>query len=169
MRFTTAAALLALLISGASLEAAATDLPTKARRPAGAPAKVPAKAPVAKAVVKAVKPQTKPVVTKRTAAPAAVVASPAKAPASPQATSAQVITYSGIVLGPNELALPGACVFVAGDRSRMVVTNAQGEFALTLPASQTGSLQVSYAGLAESQLPMATNSHTAMFVTLSKK
>lgn len=169
MRFAPAAAFFALLIAGAAGETRATDIP-KGTRPASSFTKAPAKAP-AKAPVRVAKPQARPlakvVASKRVAAPAVVVAA---APAvAPQAASAQPITYSGVVLGPNELALPGACVFVAGDRSRMVVTNAQGEFALTLPASQTGSLQVTYAGLAEAQLPMVNNNHTAMFVTLSKK
>lgn len=165
MRFAPAAALFVLLISGATL--AAADSPTKAHRAAAVPTKAPAKVLTTKTLAKAVKPQAKPTAAKRVA----VIAAPAVslAPAAAPAAGTQLITYSGTVLGPNELVLPGACVFVAGDRSRMAVTNAQGEFALTLPAIQTGSLQVSYAGLTESQLPIATSNNTAMFVTLNKK
>ena len=93
----------------------------------------------------------------------------AKAAAGPAVLApVRLVTIKGIVLGPDDLALPGASVFPLGRPGLTVITNASGEFTLVVPAAAVATLklEVAYQGLGDWHLRMKAGDDTPLFITL---
>ena len=72
-------------------------------------------------------------------------AAPAAAPLASAPAASTPVTISGSVTDANGLPLAGATVWVVGHLRQMSVTNAEGDFTLTLPARTP--VQLSYAAV----------------------
>jgi hypothetical protein len=126
---------------------------------AATPASKLAKGPVAVARIKpvsTVKPALK-------AAPKKVKAVVVARPVAPK-----TVTFTGLVLGQNGLALPGASVIPSGKLNAMVVTNEDGLFTLTLPAAEaaTVNLKFAYAGLGDWNVKVKGGEKAPVLVTM---
>jgi|GEM_PF-3315728 len=117
-----------------------------------------------------VKPMSGPVAKSKTAVVAAAAAK-AKAKAVVAPAAARMVTFTGVVLGQNGLALPGASVFPTGKFMSAVVTNEDGVFSLTMPAAQasTVNLTFAYAGLGDWQVKAKAGQRSPVLVTLLPK
>ena len=90
----------------------------------------------------------------QTSQPVALVATPSTAPTSP--ATPQVVQLKGIVLAPDGRPCAGASVYPAGAPRQLVVTDAQGAFALPVPAGAAVSLRVEYFGEGSSRVEVPT-------------
>lgn len=105
--------------------------------------------------------------------PAAVAV--ASAPAVPEATpvsatppAPRLVQLAGTVLGPDGLPRPGASVFVVGDAKQMAVTDAQGNFELTVPAVPNVQLQADFVGLGTTTVKLDAREPAPVFITLGE-
>ncbi|GAA4369279.1 hypothetical protein GCM10023185_42780 [Hymenobacter saemangeumensis] len=82
-----------------------------------------------------------------------------------------MVVIKGIVRRQNGKVLPGASVFPASEPDLAVVTDQNGAFELTVPASQlpAGVLTIAYAGLADYQVAMEKAQQQPLLVTLPPK
>ncbi|KAA9338189.1 hypothetical protein F0P96_04905 [Hymenobacter busanensis] len=64
------------------------------------------------------------------------------------------VTVSGNVTNPEGLPLPGATIWVTSKRDVLAVTNADGEFTLTLPTNAPIVLSCGYAGFEDQLIPL---------------
>lgn len=80
---------------------------------------------------------------------AAPAASTAPVPAAPETFA---VTVSGSITTAEGLPLPGATVWISSPRQILAVTNAQGEFTLTLPTNNAVTLTCGYAGCSDQQI-----------------
>ena len=137
-----------LLVAGPAVGAPATDPPT--RRPplaVGKPQSVPAQHVAA--------------------------ASPLVAPATPAAQLAAsaapaTVQLKGIVLAPNGRPCAGASVYPAGAPRQLVVTDAQGAFALPVPAGAAVALRVEYFGEGSSRVEVPAPGSEPLRITLGQ-
>jgi len=98
------------------------------------------------------------------------------APAGPTASSVlpvaptapQVVQLKGIVLNPNGRPCAGASVYMAGAPRQLVVTDAQGAFALPVPAGGALSLRVEYFGEGSSRVEVPTPGAELLHITLGQ-
>lgn len=135
-----------LLVAGPAVGAPTADPPT--RRPA-LPAGKPKSVPAAQHVV-AASPLAAP------AAPAAQLAAPA------------TVQLKGIVLAPNGRPCAGASVYPAGAPRQLVVTDAQGAFALPVPAGAAVALRVEYFGEGSSRVEVPAPGTEPLRITLGQ-
>ncbi|RTQ47529.1 hypothetical protein EJV47_19110 [Hymenobacter gummosus] len=61
----------------------------------------------------------------------------------------RAVKLAGWVTGPDGMPLPGATVWLTATRQQFTVTNAQGDFLLTLPSNAAVSLTIGYEGYEE--------------------
>lgn len=94
---------------------------------------------------------------------AAAPKQPAAATVSPQVVSIQEIT-----LNAAGQPCPGASVYPAGAPRQLVVTDANGAFALPVPVGGAVSLRVEYFGVGSSRVEVATPSADVLHITLGK-
>lgn len=149
LRYFAAALLLAtpLLLAGQAVAAPATD-----------------NRPVAK--------NTRAAAPKSTGGPATQASPPATLPlaaalpASPALP--QTIQVRGIVLASDGRPCAGASVYPAGAPRQVVVTDAQGAFALPVPAGAAASLRVEYFGEGSSRVEVPTPGTELVRVTLGR-
>lgn len=104
--------------------------------------------------------------TTKTGQPAQASAAPAAA--ANAATPAQMVQLRGMVLTPDGRPCAGASVYPAGQPRQLVVTDAQGNFTLPVPAGTALSLQVEYFGLGSSRVAIDTPSAEPLHITLGK-
>lgn len=102
----------------------------------------------------------------QTSQPATLVAVATTVPASPAAS--QLIQLRGIVLNPDGRPCAGASVYPAGAPRQLVVTDAQGAFALPVPAGAAVSLRVEYFGEGSSRVEVPTPGTDLVRVTLGQ-
>ncbi len=88
----------------------------------------------------------------------AAVALPAATEARPATAEPQLVYLTGVVLNPDGRPCPGVCVFPTTNTHQVVVTDAQGNFQLQVPAQTALSLQADCFGLGSSRV--AIDSHT---------
>ncbi len=88
---------------------------------------------------------------------------PAALPAAPQ-----VMKLKGIVLNADGRPCPGASVYPAGAPRQLVVTDANGAFALPVPAGGAVSLRVEYFGVGSSRVEVPTPTADVLHITLGK-
>lgn len=149
LRYYTAAVLLAmpLLLAGQATAAPATENP-----------------PVTK--------NTRPTASKGATGPATQASKPATLPvaaalpASPAAP--QTVQLKGIVLAADGRPCAGASVYPAGAPRQLVVTDAQGAFALPVPAGGAVSLRVEYFGEGNSRVEVPSPGTALVRVTLGQ-
>lgn len=157
--FLAASVACSLLLAGPALAARTQPTSSKTGRPAttarrSATARPAAAAKAAAAVNKG---------ARATGAPA-VATSPQPALAAPAATSTQptaepaLVYLTGVVLNTEGRPCPGVCVFPTTNTHQVVVTDAQGNFMLQVPAQTTFSLQADCFGVGSSRV--AIDSHT---------
>ena len=156
----TAFALLALplLVNTAAAAPTTDNRPPLARRqPAPASrAKVSLPTPVAVAAL-------------QTAAPAAGPVAIASASGLPVAAAApQTVQLKGIVLAPNGQPCAGASVYPARFPRQVVVTDAQGAFALPVPAGEPVSVRIEYFGEGSSRVEVPAPGTELLRITLGK-
>ena len=101
----------------------------------------------------------------QTSQPVVLVATAAAAPAS--SATLQVVQLKGIVLAPDGRPCAGASVYPAG-APRQVVTDAQGAFALPVPAGAAVSLRVEYFGEGSSRVEVSTPGTSLVRVVLGQ-
>ncbi|GAB3638188.1 hypothetical protein GCM10027422_37780 [Hymenobacter arcticus] len=87
----------------------------------------------------------------------------AAAPAAPQ-----VLKLKGIVLNADGQPCPGASVYPAGAPRQLVVTDANGAFALPVPMGGPVSLRVEYFGVGSSRVEVAAPSTDVLRITLGQ-
>lgn len=80
----------------------------------------------------------------------------------------QVLKLQGIVLNADGRPCPGASVYPAGAPRQLVVTDANGAFALPVPAGGPVSLRVEYFGVGSSRVEVATPSADVLHITLGQ-
>lgn len=102
----------------------------------------------------------------QTGQPATLVAAATTAPAS--STAPQLIQLRGIVLNPDGRPCAGASVYPAGAPRQLVVTDAQGAFALPVPAGAAVSLRVEYFGEGSSRVEVSAPGTALVRVTLGQ-
>lgn len=102
----------------------------------------------------------------QTSQPATLVAVATSVPASPAAP--QLTQLRGIVLNPDGRPCAGASVYPAGAPRQLVVTDAQGAFALPVPAGAAVSLRVEYFGEGSSRVEVPTPGTALVRVTLGQ-
>ncbi|MDJ0364593.1 carboxypeptidase regulatory-like domain-containing protein [Hymenobacter sp. H14-R3] len=121
-------------------------------------------------------------VIKAPAATSAAKKTPAAQPASPATTlvavateqpdaaptAPHVIKLKGIVLNANGQPCPGASVYPAGAPRQLVITDANGAFALPVPAGGPVSLRVEYFGVGSSRVEVAAPSTDVLHITLGQ-
>ncbi|RZL14436.1 MAG: hypothetical protein EOO62_05465 [Hymenobacter sp.] len=83
-------------------------------------------------------------------------------------TAPQVMKLKGIVLNTDGQPCPGASVYPAGAPRQLVVTDANGAFALPVPVGEAVSLRVEYFGVGSSRVEVATPSAEVLHITLGK-
>ena len=93
----------------------------------------------------------------------APVEQPATLPAAPQ-----VLKLKGIVLNADGQPCPGASVYPAGAPRQLVITDANGAFALPVPVGGAVSLRVEYFGVGSSRVEVASPSAEVLHITLGK-
>ncbi|WP_198173031.1 carboxypeptidase-like regulatory domain-containing protein [Hymenobacter ginkgonis] len=86
----------------------------------------------------------------------------------PTATASQTVTLRGIVSMPTGQPQPGASVYVAGAARQLVVTDAQGAFALPVPAGAAVSLRIEYFGEGISRMEVPTPTAKVLHITLGQ-
>ncbi|GAA4496197.1 hypothetical protein GCM10023172_09080 [Hymenobacter ginsengisoli] len=143
---------MALLLAGSAAAAPATDThPVTKRQPATA-GKGKLAAPAASRQPVAPAPAVTPVLSE-----------PASSPAAPQ-----TVKLRGIVLAPDGRPCAGASVYPAGAPRQLVVTDAQGAFALAVPAGAPVALRIEYFGEGSSRVEVPVPSAELLHITLGK-
>lgn len=83
-------------------------------------------------------------------------------------TAPQVVQLKGIVLNPNGRPCAGASVYMTGAPRQLVVTDAQGAFALPVPAGGALSLRVEYFGEGSSRVEVPMPGAELLHITLGQ-
>jgi len=107
----------------------------------------------------------------RQVAPAAGATAPAGPTASVLAAAPaapQVVQLKGIVLNPDGRPCAGASVYAARAPRQLVVTDAQGAFALPVPAGSALSLRVEYFGEGSSRVEVPVPGAELLHITLGQ-
>jgi len=108
----------------------------------------------------------------KTTAPAVQASQPVALVAAPTAatspTSPQMVQVKGIVLAPDGRPCAGASVYPAGAPRQLVVTDAQGAFALPVPAGEAVSLRIEYFGEGASRVEVPAPGTALVRVTLGQ-
>lgn len=143
-----------LLLAGPALGARTADKhPPTTRR-----------APLASSKPKVVPTDT----AKRVATPAASPPVAAAAPAATQLAAPATVQLKGIVLAPDGRPCAGASVYPAGAPRQLVVTDAQGAFALPVPAGAAVALRVEYFGEGSSRVEVPAPGTEPLRITLGQ-
>jgi hypothetical protein len=104
---------------------------------------------------------------KQLATPTPVTAASASAlPTTPAVP--QTVQLKGIVLAPDGQPCAGASVYPAGAPRQLVVTDAQGAFALPVPAGEPVSVRVEYFGEGSSRVEVPAPGTELLRITLGK-
>lgn len=93
---------------------------------------------------------------------------PAAGPSGAVPTATQTVLLRGVVLLPTGLPQPGASVYMAGAPHQLVVTDAQGAFALPVPAGTAVSLRIEYFGEGTSRVEIPTPTAKVLRITLGQ-
>lgn len=93
---------------------------------------------------------------------------PAALPAATPALPQQWVTLRGIVVRPTGRPCAGASVYAAPNPRQLVVTDAQGAFTLTVPASAAAVLRVEYFGEGSSRVEVHLPASELLHITLGQ-
>lgn len=105
---------------------------------------------------------------KAAAGPASLPVAPGSPLAAPSPATPQLVQVRGIVLTPEGRPCAGASVYPAGAPRQLVVTDAQGAFALPVPAGTAVSLRVEYFGEGSSRVEVPAPGTSIVHVTLGQ-
>jgi hypothetical protein len=105
---------------------------------------------------------------KKTDGPAVQASKPATLVVATVAAAPQTVQVKGIVLAPDGRPCAGASVYPAGAPRQLVVTDAQGAFALPVPAGEAVSLRVEYFGEGASRVEVPSPGTALVRVTLGQ-
>lgn len=109
---------------------------------------------------------------RRTGAPAVALVPPPTAAttteAQPVAAEPRLVCLTGVVLNPNGQPCPGVCVFPTTNTHQVVVTDAQGNFQLQVPAQTALSLQADCFGLGSSRVTIDSHTPQPVHIVLGR-